>query len=379
MELSLALAVLVAYAILSKKRRLRSLPPSPNSHLLFGHLFMLPTSEEHIVYRDIAKQLNSDIISFTALGQVIIVLNSIESATELLSKRGAIYSDRPQLPILKDEKLAGWGKNTGFLAYGERWKKQRYRTQAILEPNASGALSSKMTKQARLSMRRLLSRPEGAAEELRWMTAAIMLSCIYGYEASYPDDELVRLIEISNDQLCEAAIPNTHVPSWAPGAAWKRRANEWRLGKDRVVNEPLEWTKSQMAAGVASSSISETLLTEMATSEIPDSCVEEEEDVIRWVAGTLYSAGADTTVATETNFVLAMVLHPEVQKKAQAELDRVLGGRLPELSDRESLPYLDAVMKEVMRWRPVVPMGLPRATSKEDVYGSYLIPKGAIV
>lgn len=53
-----------------------------------------------------------------------------------------------------------------------------------------------------------------------------------------------------------------------------------------------------------------------------------------------------------------MSCYPEVQRKAQAELDAVIGpDRLPTLADRERLPYLNAVMLEVLRWIPVAPMG----------------------
>ena len=55
-----------------------------------------------------------------------------------------------------------------------------------------------------------------------------------------------------------------------------------------------------------------------------------------------------------------MTLHPEAQQKAQAEIDRVIGNdRLPTLDDQSSLPYLDALMKEVLRWNPVAPLGKP--------------------
>lgn len=56
------------------------------------------------------------------------------------------------------------------------------------------------------------------------------------------------------------------------------------------------------------------------------------------------------SVATMTSFVFAMVCNPEVFKKAQEEIDRVIGqGRLPDLEDRTSLPFLDCVLKEVLR------------------------------
>ena len=54
-----------------------------------------------------------------------------------------------------------------------------------------------------------------------------------------------------------------------------------------------------------------------------------------------------------------MALYPEVQKKAQEELDNVIGNdRLPEFSDRDSLPYINAVVKELLRWNPVLPLGI---------------------
>ena len=63
------------------------------------------------------------------------------------------------------------------------------------------------------------------------------------------------------------------------------------------------------------------------------------------------------STAALTYFILAMVLYPEVQAKAQAEIDKVIGrDRLPQVSDRASLPYVEAVMMETLRWHPVVPL-----------------------
>lgn len=75
-----------------------------------------------------------------------------------------------------------------------------------------------------------------------------------------------------------------------------------------------------------------------------------------------------------------MALNPAIQEKAQAELDTVLGPHtLPKLSDRDKLPYVNAVVKESLRWYPVGPMGIPHLCVEEDVYDGYRIPKGAIV
>jgi cytochrome P450 len=75
-----------------------------------------------------------------------------------------------------------------------------------------------------------------------------------------------------------------------------------------------------------------------------------------------------------------MVSHPEVQRKAQAELDRVVGRqRLPDFSDMENLPYINAIVKEVIRWFPIVPLGIPHAATAEDEYRGMRIPKGSAI
>ena len=64
------------------------------------------------------------------------------------------------------------------------------------------------------------------------------------------------------------------------------------------------------------------------------------------------------TSASIKSFLLAATLHPEVVRLAQQELDEVLGGeRLPDFSDKPQLPYISAIVKEVLRWRPSSPLG----------------------
>ena len=77
---------------------------------------------------------------------------------------------------------------------------------------------------------------------------------------------------------------------------------------------------------------------------------------------------------------LAMSLYPSVQAKVHAELDAVIGpDRLPDFGDRDSLVYLDAVVKEAMRWMPPTPVGLTHCTREDDVVNEYFIPAGTVL
>lgn len=77
---------------------------------------------------------------------------------------------------------------------------------------------------------------------------------------------------------------------------------------------------------------------------------------------------------------MAMLLHPEVQHKAREEIDRVVGSeRLPEMGDRAQLPYIEAIVKECLRWRPVLPAGLAHKLTADFEYDGYFLPSGAMV
>jgi cytochrome P450 len=73
-----------------------------------------------------------------------------------------------------------------------------------------------------------------------------------------------------------------------------------------------------------------------------------------------------------------MALHPEKQRKAQEEIDRIIGcDRLPAFQDRESLVYVEAIYRETFRWLPPLPMIVPHVAEADDVYKGYFIPKGS--
>ncbi len=91
------------------------------------------------------------------------------------------------------------------------------------------------------------------------------------------------------------------------------------------------------------------------------------------------AAGAETSYTTLSWWTMAMIAFPEVQRRAQAEIDAVVGrDRLPSFADAPNLPYVCATMKEVLRWRPAVPLGAPHVAREEDWYEGMYIPKGTM-
>ncbi|KAF8608281.1 cytochrome P450 [Ceratobasidium sp. AG-I] len=378
----------VLYLVTKMRSKNLPLPPSPKGSYLLGHTLVLPTDEEHLTYAKWAKELNSSIISLTALGQTIIVLHSVENVTDLLERRSAIYSDRPQLRVISDPDLLDWSYNTGSIPYGDKWRKQRRMTHNVLKSSENVHHFPLMERETRAMLKRILQTPKEFGQEFRRTISTEIMSTVYGYTVTTSDDYFVRRVEAALDNFSRAALPTNfmvnfipwlkYVPDWVPGTGWKHTMSEWCKLRDSMVREPYDWTKTQIANGVAAPSMVKKCLEEIENDPSIDRV--EAEDRLKWAASTLFGGASDTSASSAMTFVLAMVQNPDIQAKAQAEIDAVTSSeRLPEMADRDSMPYLQRIVREVLRWQPVLPLGFPRATTQDDEYMGYRIPKGSIV
>lgn len=99
-----------------------------------------------------------------------------------------------------------------------------------------------------------------------------------------------------------------------------------------------------------------------------------------YLSGSLLEAGSDTTASILVGFIQAMMSFPDVQKRAQEEIDKIVGpDRLPTMDDADSLPYIRACVKESIRWMPTTVMAAPHGVTEDNEYLGYRIPAGATV
>jgi cytochrome P450 len=135
----------------------------------------------------------------------------------------------------------------------------------------------------------------------------------------------------------------------------------------------LNGVKRRLEAGIAKECMGTYSLSNVGNQGMTD--VE-----VAYALSAPFSAGVDTTLSTIQWCLVAVVAYPDITMRIQEELDNVVGrDRLPTFDDEPFLPYLVAFIKEVTRWRPVVPLAIPHATSKHDVYAGYDIPAGTTV
>lgn len=218
----------------------------------------------------------------------------------------------------------------------------------------------------------------------------MLLKMIYGYrvETTGPDP----LVEI-NDRMVEifasVTLPGAwlvdivswlkYLPDWMPGAGFKSVARKARQVITASAEVPFRFAKQRNPETEQNTTRSSpSLVGELLRTSRKDKSISDED--IQWTADSLYGAGIDTTGSTLRAFFLAMSVSPDVQMRAQKEIDEVVGrSRLPRHEDRANLPYVNAVVKESLRWLPSVPLGVPHAAQAGDELHGFRIPKGAIL
>lgn len=95
--------------------------------------------------------------------------------------------------------------------------------------------------------------------------------------------------------------------------------------------------------------------------------------------GTLVEAGSESTSTVINNWLLALLLYPKAMRDAQEEIDRVCGEKMPSFDDIDNMPYLQAMVKETLRWRPITKFGVNHSTTEDDWYEGYFIPKDSVI
>ncbi|KAI9441767.1 cytochrome P450 [Lactarius indigo] len=385
-DLSVLLSFFIAFRSIHGYQRRKGLPypPGPPGWPIIGNLLDILPTTPWLVYTEFSKKYGH-IVSYRVLGKDVVVLSTTKAIKDLLEKRGDIYSGRPIIPFFD---MMEWDWMVPFTNYGEAWHRGRKALDRGLRPNGAAAYRPMQQERVRVLLTRLLATPNDWRDHVELFQGELILDMTYGYEAKGRGDRrldvAIRLGEFGTQCVLPGALLVNelpflrHIPAWLPYISYKPLAEFGRKMGQEVVYEPMQFVKKSIASGTARPSLALEHFQEIE--KLSGSERGEAEKTLAGALASLYTAGADTTVSSMVSLLVACLLRPDVQKKAQDEIDAIVGReRLPTFEDRPRLPFVDAMCQEVMRWQPVVPLAVPHMASEDGVYEGFFIPKGALI
>ena len=377
--------------------RVLLMPPGPIPIPFFGNASILPKSSAWITFQQWSQKYGP-MFTIWQGRRPTIVISDPQITYDLLEKRSNIFSSRPRT-VAMGELL--WEMGSVLVQpYGKEWSIRRKLLHAALTPKALRLYKPTQEAEATRLCVQFLRLSEDSTSPSVWdwdrlferFTASIVFCVAYGHRIDSLNAKVIRQrfefmhfsasLNVPGAYLVESFPILKYVPEFL--APWKARIK--RMGRQEaeanmalvdVVREDLKSAVEEKHGKAEVPDSLTKLLLEMRQNEhIPLS-----ERNFAFVPASLFGAGSDTTASTLCSAILAAVTHPSAFQQARKELDMVVGTqRTPVFADESRLPYLRALVKEVLRWRPVAVLGgTPHANTESDWYQGKWIPKGTTI
>ncbi|KAF9070698.1 cytochrome P450 1 [Rhodocollybia butyracea] len=340
-------------------------PPGPKSP-------NMPSLDPWVTYQEWGR-VYGDLVYIQEMNMLII--SSSQAAVDLLEKRARIYSDRETSSAIMVSQV---DRIMSVQRYSNKWRRHRKFFHQSFRQSACSRFYPAQYRKINDLLRNLAVTPEQFMQHTMAFSQSLMYATLYGLDIG-SEDPLLRKAESVINTFGDLMFPGfpslerfpwlRYMPSSFPGCGFQRVVKKFIQNLDDLDAIPFDRAVENLKNGAGTSLIAELAL------EKP-----MEVDMIKAMGTTSFVAASDTTTSSISSFLLTVTLHPEVQVKAQAEIDRVIGrDRLPTFEDRKSLLYIEGIYREIMRLHPPGPLAINHVSTEDDFYNGYHIPKGCVV
>jgi cytochrome P450 len=383
-----ALAIVALGIILHDVLLWFRLPPGPLPLPFIGNKFDIPKAKPWLQFQQWSKKYGP-IFTIWIGRKPTLVISDPQVAVDLMEKRSAKYSSRPRMVVMGEL----YNGNSSILTqpYGKEWSVRRKLLHQALSARALELYKPTQEAEAARLCYALLENPSAWEKELERFTSSVVFCVAYGHRIDSLNACVISDRFRFMHNMASLNVPGKYLAETIPLLAklpaalapWKRviramgdeeaRAN---MGLLQMVKNDIATARERGASEALPDSLCKLLLDLRESEPVPLS-----EKHFSYIPASLFGAGSDTTASTLCSAFLALVTHPHVLDVAQKELHAVVGsGRMPTFADKPDLPYISALCKEVLRWRPVAVLGgTPHASTANDTYGAFFIPSGTTV
>ncbi|KAK1074070.1 hypothetical protein LTR74_001317 [Friedmanniomyces endolithicus] len=365
-----ATLAVVVYVLQPKQTQLpkgTQLPSGPPGKPLVGNLLDIPPKHSWFQFLEWSKKYGP-LYSLNLAGQKHVVISTEDIANDLLRERGNLYSSRMNLPMATE--LLSRNLRPLLLPYGDTWRNGRKLMHNLANVSVATTYEPMQEEESIRAIRDLLRAPEKYETWFERYSAGLILRLAYSKPVVTGEEPFVRDVLAVVHTVERVAGPGAYLvdtfpilmylPYWL--APFKREGA-------RLHNAEITLFRNLLDEGVKVGQAQPGAENFCTTWHQNREAYDLSNDHVAYVIATLFEAGAGTTASAMASFMLAMTLHPAEFTKLQQEIDKVVGAdRVPSFSDMAQLPRVRAVVKEVLRWRPVTAGGLPHMLVKDDTY-----------
>ncbi|XP_010749260.1 steroid 17-alpha-hydroxylase/17,20 lyase isoform X1 [Larimichthys crocea] len=397
--LCLYVVLVVGLVLLALKLKLRMSehghqePPRLPALPLIGSLLSLRSPHPpHVLFKKLQEKYGETYALMMGSHNVIIV-NQHKHAKEVLLKKGKIFAGRPR--TVTTDVLTRDGKDIAFGDYSATWRFHRKIVHGALCMFGEGSASiEKIICAESQSLCSVLSEAAAAGLALDLspeLTRAVTnVICSLCFNSSYRrgDPEFEAMLRYSQGIVDTVAKDSlVDIFPWLqifPNADL-RLLKECVSVRDKLLQKQYDEHKADYSDHVQRDLLDALLRAKRSaennnTAEISAESVGLSDDHLLMTVGDIFGAGVETTTTVLKWAVTYLIHHPQVQSCIQEELDSKVGvDRSPQLSDRGSLPYLEATIREVLRIRPVAPLLIPHVALSDTSIGDFTVRKGSRV
>ncbi|RMJ10748.1 hypothetical protein CDV36_009617 [Fusarium kuroshium] len=317
----------------------RKMPPGPFPLPLVGNFFQLPKHQPWVEWETWSDIYKSSMITIWNGHRPVIICNDIWSISELLDKRAAIYSSRPHHVVMGDMMNMS-ETNQVCQKYGDAWRLHRRLMHTIVGSQSVRNYRSHQSNESKVLLRDLLLNPDDFDMSIERYSCSVVSILGWGRRIDRMNDTVAQ-VALSFMEGVNFVVPGLYIMEAVP---WLAKLPGWLYPLPSIILKGSKHMQRYFAALAKEAAVTSTednfskrLLAAQREHGITD------EDISSLTANMI-GGGVDTTTSSTLTLILAMCVFPEVQRKAQEELDRVVGqNRYPEWTDEEHLPYIRAV------------------------------------
>ncbi|XP_044146831.1 cytochrome P450 2K6-like [Bufo gargarizans] len=381
--LSIILCLFLAVFFYGRKRNAHyNLPPGPRPLPIIGNLHILDLKKPYLTLHQLSRKYGP--IYTIKLGEEkVVVLCGYDAVKDALVNHADEFSGRPKVPLF-DEIIKGHGV---IFADNENWKVMRRFTLSTLRDFGMGkeAIENKISEEADFLVKRFRSYKGEPFDNIMIINAAvanIIVSILLSHRFDYEDPALLRLLKITNENIRLIGTPMALLynayPSVMTWCSTVQNTVAKNVGEMHTfIRETFTKQKKILDVNDQRNLIDSFLVKQKEEKPNPELYFTNEN--LTKLVTDLFGAGMETTSTTLRWGLLLMMKYPEIQRKVQSEIEKVIGSAEPQVSHRKLMPYTDAVIHEIQRFGNIVPANLPHATTQDVNFRGYLLPKGTYV